>query len=399
MFNISASCSSYCVLLVPDYQQSPLEATIVKNKHTLPFCKNKWDYFDIWFKLSNFKLFMIECWASAFRLHYDSTHKKVYSTPGVEIRPRSFGSVYEVEDNTMKFKSRDKEYMKYLVESLVGIGYLKNQNLLAATYDWRLAPYDNPEFAVYFGKLIELTYMMNYKRGIILTCHGVGCLYAHHFLINQDGKWKVKYIKSLIAIGGPWGGSFTNLYKYLGEDDSLLVATLPDIRLTERTFSMTSLLLPSMSTFKHNVLIHTMFRNYTAADYRDIFLGLGYPNAFNMWIDSHAYSSTLKHPGVDVFIVNGIGYKTMESIHYKKAIDLSDEKGMNKKTKRKISYGNGDGVVNLASSRRVLCWQDSPDASYFKFHYTEFLAKHDNLIKETHPVSHIINIVSSLKYN
>ena len=384
---------------MPDYQQSPLEATIVKNKWTLPFCKNKWDYFEIWFKLANFKLYMIECWASAFRLHYDSVHKKSYTTPGVHIRPKSFGSVYEVEENILKFKSKDKEYMKYLIESLVGIGYLKNQNLLAATYDWRLAPYDNSEFGVYFSKLIELTYVMNNKRGVILICHGVGCLYTHHFLINQPGKWKVKYVKSLVAVGAPWGGSFPFLYKFLGEDDSILTATLPDIRLTERTFSMSSMLLPSPSIFTHSVLIHTMFRNYTVHEYRDMFLGLGYPNSYNMWIDSLGYTSNLKHPGVDVFIINGIGYKTMESVVYSKAIDLSDEKGMAKKTKRKIYYGNGDGTVNLASARRVLSWQDSPDASYFKFHYTEFLSKHDNLIKETHPVSHIINIVSSLKYN
>lgn len=53
---------------------------------------------------------------------------------------------------------------------------------------------------------------------------------------------------------------------------------------------------------------------------RDIFAGLGYPNAYNMWVDSMKILNSFKHPEVDVFCVNGIGFKTMESVIYKKAI-------------------------------------------------------------------------------
>lgn len=50
------------IIIVPGYRNSELEATIIKNKWSLPWCKNKWDYFQIWFKLKNFKPYLIDCW-------------------------------------------------------------------------------------------------------------------------------------------------------------------------------------------------------------------------------------------------------------------------------------------------------------------------------------------------
>lgn len=384
---------------VPDHKQSPLEATVIKNQWSLPFCKNKWDYFDIWFKIKNFRKFLIECWAVSFRLHYDPKTRKSYATPGVNVRPRDFGSVFEIEQNILKWKGHEKEYAKYLIEALVGLGYIKNQNLLAATYDWRFAPQDNSHFPEYFAKLIEVTYQMNEKRSVILTCHGAGCLYTHYFLHQQKPEWKAHYIKGLIAIGSPWGGSFHYLYSYLDTDDDSIAHSFKDVRFVERTFSSTAYLLPQPQVFAGDALLHTMFRNYTANEYKDMFLGLGYPNAYNMWLDSYPITSKVKHPGVDVFIINGLGFKTMESVSYFKAIDVNDEKNTKKRTKRRIIYGNGDGKINLKSARRCLEWQSEKFSKYYKFHYMEFMASHDNLIKETHPVSHILNIVASLKFD
>jgi len=385
--------------LVPDNKQSPLEATVVKNQWSLPFCKNKWDYFDVWFKVKNFKRFIIECWAVSFRLHYDPKTKKSYPTPGVTVRPKDFGSVYEIEKNVLSWVGHEKDYAKYIVEALVGLGYIKNQNLLAATYDWRFSPQDNPNFHEYFSKLIEVTYSMNQKRSVILTCHGSGCLYTHYFLKQQHPHWKANYVKALIAIGAPWGGSFHDLYTYLDTDDDTITSTFKDVRYVERTFSSTAYLLPQPHVFAGDALIQTLFRNYSSNDYKDLFTGLGYPNAYNMWSDSYPLTSNLKHPGVDVFIMNGIGFKTMEAINYRKAIDVNDEKNTKRRTRRKIIYGNGDGKVNLKSARRCLEWQTDKFSKYYKFHYTEFLANHDNLIKETHPVSHFLNIVASLKFD
>lgn len=281
---------------------------------------------------------------------------------------------------------------------------------------------ENEEFKYFFKKLLEVTYSMNNNKPAIVICHGVGCLYVHHFLTNMDEQqssgesqlnqqqaprtkrspenvetdFKAKYVKAMIAITVPWGGYFNGLYSYLNHDNEQLFKSYPIIKAVERTFSSTSYLLPTMDVFGKDALIQTQFRNYTSNDYKDVFLGLGYPNAFNMYIDGLKYSSKLDHPMIDTFVISGLGYKTMESIVYKTAIDLSDTKNLYKRCRRRIIYGNGDGIVNLKSARRVLLWQNDPHG--YKFTYTEFLAKHDDILKNTHAISHILNIVSSLKF-
>lgn len=271
---------------------------------------------------------------------------------------------------------------------------------------------------------------MNNNKPAIIICHGVGCLYVHHFLVNgieespgqpsesqqqaqqqqpqpsikRSGEgpppdeidFKTKYVKAMIAITAPWGGYFNGLYTYLNHDNEQLFKQYPVVKAVERTFSSSAYLLPSVEVFGKDALVQTQFRNYTANDYKDVFLGLGYPNAYNMWLDGRKYSSELPHPNVDVFAMSGLGYKTMEQIVYKRAIDLSDAKNLYRRCRRRIIYGNGDGVVNLKSARRVLAWQSDPHG--YKFTYTEFLAKHDDILKNTHAISHILNIVSSLKF-
>lgn len=273
---------------------------------------------------------------------------------------------------------------------------------------------ENKEFTYFFRKLLEVTYSMNNNKPAIIICHGVGCLYVHHFLVNGINEppvdptsrsssapdvtdFKSKYVKAMIAINVPWGGYFTGLYTYLNHDNEPLFRTYPVIKAVERTFSSSAYLLPSMDVFGKDVLVQTQFRNYTTESYKDIFLGLGYPNAYNMWLDGQKFSSTLPHPLVDTFVISGLGYKTMEQIVYKTAIDLSDVKNLYKRCRRRIIYGNGDGIVNLKSARRVLSWQNDPHG--YKFTYTEFLAKHDDILKNTHAISHILNIVSSLKFS
>lgn len=229
----------------------------------------------------------------------------------------------------------------------------------------------------------------------MLVCHGCGCFYTYYFLMNQPIEWKAHFVRGMVSIGTPWGGLFPAMFSYLGSDDDMMTKTVPAIRYAERTFSLNAFQLPHPSYFGNEVLIQTVFRNYTAMDYRDIFAGLGYPNAYNMWVDSSKIMADFKHPEVDVFCLSGIGFKTMESVTYKKAIDVSDEKAIKKRAKRRLIYGNGDGRVNLKSARRCLQWQNNYG---HKFHYTEFSSKHDELLKDVHPVSHVLNIVASLRH-
>ena len=62
----------------------------------------------------------------------------------------------------------------------------------------------------YYSKLkglIEETYDMNQLAPVVLTCHSLGCPYSSLFLNNQTQDWKDKYLRALLSISAPWGGS------------------------------------------------------------------------------------------------------------------------------------------------------------------------------------------------
>lgn len=109
---------------------------------------------------------------------------------------------------------------------------------------------------------------MNHKKSVVLLCHGCGCINTYYFLMNQPITWKAHFVKAMIAIGTPWGGLFQGLYTYLDEDDFTMTKAIPAIRYAERTFSLNTVQLPHPSFYGKEVLIQTVFRNYTALDYR-----------------------------------------------------------------------------------------------------------------------------------
>ena len=62
----------------------------------------------------------------------------------------------------------------------------------------------------YFTKLqnlIEETYKMNDDTPIVLTCHSLGCPYSSLFLKQVSQEWKDKYLRALLTMSAPWGGS------------------------------------------------------------------------------------------------------------------------------------------------------------------------------------------------
>jgi lysophospholipase III len=56
-------------------------------------------------------------------------------------------------------------------------------------------------------KLIIDTYETNNRQPVVLIAHSMGNLYVQYFLKYLDPQWKKTYIKSFIALSGPWGGA------------------------------------------------------------------------------------------------------------------------------------------------------------------------------------------------
>ena len=168
---------------------------------------------------------------------------------------------------------------------------------------------------------------------VVMIAHSMGCTMSLYFLNQQTKAWKDKYIKSLITLAGPWGGSayaleiFTsgtnfaeakdniNLHKYwflqhenikndpnlnleLGKYDNVNAA----VKIIERTQPSLAWMMPSQDIWKEQVLIQTDSNSvdYKAANLGDYFKLLDVPNMAEMYEDTQKLTSGLPDPGVEV---------------------------------------------------------------------------------------------------
>ncbi|CDQ59514.1 unnamed protein product [Oncorhynchus mykiss] len=131
------------------------------------------------------------------------TTGKTSNSAGVTVRVPGFGQTYSVEFlDTNKLAG----YFHTMVTHLVNIGYVRNETIRAAPYDWRIAPNEQDE---YFARLKKLVEDMNeeYQQPIYLLGHSMGSNYVLYFLYQQTQAWKDQYIKGFISLCAPWGGA------------------------------------------------------------------------------------------------------------------------------------------------------------------------------------------------
>ncbi|MBV99865.1 Phosphatidylcholine-sterol acyltransferase, partial [Eschrichtius robustus] len=126
------------VILVPGCLGNQLEAKLDKPNVVNWMCYRKTDdFFTIWLDLNMFLPVGVDCWIDNTRVVYNRSSGRVSNAPGVQIRVPGFGKTYSVEylDN-----SKLAGYMHTLVQNLVNNGYVRDETVRAAPYDWRLEP-------------------------------------------------------------------------------------------------------------------------------------------------------------------------------------------------------------------------------------------------------------------
>ena len=214
-------------------------------------------------------------------------------------------------------------------------------------------------------KLAEETYTMNNGRKVVLLCHSMGCPFMLYMLNQQTQAWKDRYIKSLFSLAGPWGGSIKSVKAFAsGDNFGVIVVPTLTIRDDERTFPSLAYLLPSDNVFDTNkVMIQTNRKQYTLANYKDLFDDINYEVGYNMWLDVKNLTYNLTPPGVEVFCIHGTGLDTMDKLIYEKN-RFPDEQPDN------IEYADGDGTVNIESLQGCQRWQkqQSQPVHYIPLH-------------------------------
>jgi hypothetical protein len=222
-------------------------------------------------------------------------------------------------------------------------------NIHPMPYDFRLMHSES-----YLTNLYqELTsYIESFNEPIVAITHSCGGILFHNFLCQKNINWKNKYIKSVININVPFGGSLNSL-----------------IHCTMDTFTNLILTKEVIQSFGGIILIHPNNIIYDI----DKNLDNKYPNISLIKKihnkNHHLISNLFKSNGVNTKIIYSTGKSTPIEI---KLI----------KNEPKIIYGDGDGCVGLKSLLVPKIWNNK-NIEFFdieNYEHTEILNS-DELIK------------------
>ena len=145
---------------------------------------------------------------------------------------------------------------------------------------------------------------------MVLVSHSMGCTMSLFFLNILTKTFK--YIKSLVTLGGPWGGAAKALEefavgtdfgeKFIDDIPGLSLITKDIVKTVERTQPSLAWMMPSSDIWSGDVLVKTESNSddYTAANLADYFNLLGVPNMAMMYQDTQNLTSSLVDPGVQV---------------------------------------------------------------------------------------------------
>lgn len=338
------------VILLPGDGGSRLQAKLNRRDVLHHYCERRSnDWFDLYLSLSNLVPFALDCWLDNMKLVYNSTTRRTENAPGVETRVYGFGTTESVE-YVDPARVMGTSYFDTLVKQLVAFGYERNKNIYGAPYDFRKAPNELEDYFFELRNLIEKAYVDNGNERVSFLCHSMGCLHGLYFLNNISQRWKDKYIRSLISLAGVWGGSVKAM-KAFASGDNFGVVVVPSLSLREdvRTFTSSAFLMPHKDIWPEDaILMKNRDKSYTINDYKEFFEDINYPLGYQMWLDVRNLTSPSNAPGVEVHCLHGNKVTTIETLHY--------EVGKFPEAKPRVSYGDGDGTVNLISLQACIGW-------------------------------------------
>ncbi|XP_067905710.1 phosphatidylcholine-sterol acyltransferase isoform X1 [Heterodontus francisci] len=350
------------LVIVPGHVGNRLEAKLNKPALVHWLCmKRSSRYFTLWLNLNMFLPIGIDCWIDNIRLVYNRTTKRTSNSPGVETRVPGFGKTYSVEYlDPLEVAG----YLHTFVQFMVNTGYIRDETVRAAPYDWRVAAYEQEE---YFDKLKKMIEEMHraYGKPVYLLGHSMGNLYILHFLKEQPQEWKDKFIHGFISLGAPWGGTVKSLAVLTSGDNYGLAVDLLKIREQQRTTTTNPWLLPTTRAWPtDHVFVSTPTYNYTYNDYRKFFADIGYEDGWLKWQNSKGLLSDLPPPGVNMYCLYGTGIPTPVTYIYDEDFPSSQP--------IQIVYGDGDNTVGIKSLSLCRKWKEQQKQ---KVHVIEFPGK------------------------
>ncbi|MPC34013.1 Group XV phospholipase A2 [Portunus trituberculatus] len=376
------------VILVPGDGGSQMEAKLDKPAVVHYVCAKKTDsWFDLWLNMESLIPGFIDCWIDNMRLVYDNTTRTTKNSPGVMTRVPGFGSTSTVEwlDPSHHYPT---SYFYDVVEAMVtgSLGYVRDFTVRGAPYDFRKAPNEQQN---YFKALKHMTESMYNAVGyrVVYLLHSMGGPMIWYFLANQPQSWKDKYVEGVISMAGAWGGSVKAVKVYTAGDNLGIYLINPrSIREEQRSATSLAFLLPSPDLWKEDeVLVQTPKKNYTTSNFKDLFEALNLPDAYDMYLDTKNLLKDAPPPGVDLYCLYGHGIYTVDKLVYQEG---------NFPDKPELSYGDGDGTVNLRSAK--VC-ESFASKQRRKVHAKAFpVMEHMAILKDVDSILYVLETLTNI---
>lgn len=378
------------VILVPGDGGSQFEATLDKPSVVHRFCQRKTtEWFELWLNLELLAPFVLDCFIDNMRLQFDNVSRTTSNQPGVKIRQPLFGNTSSVEwldSSRLGYTS----YFYHIVEYLqTNLSYVRNVSIRGAPYDFRKAPNEMEPFMVDLEKLIIESYEQNSRRRVVLIAHSMGNLYIQLLLSRKPQQWKDKYVRAFISLGGPWGGAAKPVRLMVSGDNlGVYVVSTVKARVEQRSMPSTAWLMP-FDTFwdSSEILVYSPKRNYTVADYKQLFDDVGYPDGYLMRLETENFTKKLDAPGVEVHCLHGVGVKTPAAFVYSKSKWYDGQPD--------VITGDGDGTVNARSLAGCLRWSDKQSAPVYYKQFQGAAAEHLQMLKNRDIMEYIGNLLRS----
>jgi len=276
------------ILLIPGIVGSVLEAKLDKKTSPHWTCYSHSDWFKIWMSADVLLPLEGDCWIDNMKLDYAPLTKGgAHNTTGVQIRAPHFGnprgSVDYLDPGDSKWSSLGT-YFGYMVDTFVNsYGYVTGENLVAAPYDWRIAPnHAGDRYCHKTKHLIERTYQNSGGQKVTIVAHSMGNLFFYYCSKKLwSHEFKSKHIHGYVSIAAPWGGAPKALKMITsGENWGIPMLRPNKLRIAERTWASTYFLLPNPHIIPKGDSKVTPIvkidgsRNYTTAQYQDFFRDL-----------------------------------------------------------------------------------------------------------------------------
>lgn len=340
------------VVLIPGLAGSRMQARVDKEKRVNFLCDKQSDWKDIWLSVNQLLPFVMNCWLDNVRLVIDPKTGQTDNAPGVDIRVPDFGKVESVEFLDASIRDRSA-YFASIIERYEALGYERNANLLAAPYDFRLAPNELGEwFDALRGLIEEAKY--KFSKPITLVCHSMGCLHALVFLRAQTVEWRASNIRKLISLAAPWGGAIKAAKALVaGDTFDLPLVSEAKFRKVLRTFPSVSYLLPNAAVFNATnyrralpggpMIVERPSKKYFIKDIGNLLREVNLTQQA-LWYEQLQELVRPLEPLQDLQVdcVHSSNIRTIEKVFYRSDEDFPDGD-------YKTIDGDGDGTVNSES--------------------------------------------------